>query len=645
MLAAGLACLFVALTAPQPAAATLSGAEAAAYKEALLAAERGRFDEAGRLAAGARERLPAKVIRWMQLASPGGGSFTEITAFLRENPGWPNQAGLRRAAEAVMPDSLPDDRVIAWFDDNPPLTNRGFMRYADALVAMGRGERALTLVRARWTGSTFSAADEQAFLSRYRAMLRAQDHAARLDSLLWERQEDAARRMFPLVDEGRRALAEARLGIAAGRGNADALLARVPAALRNDAGLIYERVRFRRQRGDTDGAVAMLQTQPSDTGRSVPWWTERHILARRAIEQGDYALAYRIAAGHRQEDGVAHADAEFLAGWLALRFLNRPSDAFAHFQKLHRSVSAPISKARGAYWSGRAAEAMGDREQARTWFRSASAFSTTFYGQLAANALGAAPALPVEPAVSRDAAAAFERRELVRVARLLAQIEGRDASRVTAFVRRISLDSKAPEDYALAARLARDIGRPDLAIAAAKDAAQEHVFLVDGGYPMLSNRGSRPEPALVHAIIRQESTFNPTIVSSAGARGLMQLMPGTAQLVARQLGIAHTPAKLNDPDHNVRLGSAYIADLLDRFNGSHVLAIAAYNAGPGRVSQWLTQYGDPRGQGIDIIDWIEMIPFSETRNYVQRVLEALIVYRGRLDGSRADLDLVKELRR
>ncbi|MGQ9371828.1 lytic transglycosylase domain-containing protein [Azospirillum sp. A39] len=599
-----------------------------------------------RLAARAKERLPAKVLRWMQLAAPGEASFAEIAAFLRENADWPNQAGLRRAAEAAMPATLPADQVIAWFEANPPLSGPGTLRYADALVAAGRGDRAVALVRERWTNGAVGEDDEPQFLARFGTVLRARDHAERLDSLLWTHRDDAARRLFPLVDDGHRLLAEARIAIAAGRGDVDAALARVPSSLREDPGLVYERLRYRRRRDDNDGAVEMLLRQPVDLGRPALWWTERHILARRAIDDGNYPLAYRIVAGHKQADGVPQADAEFLAGWLALRFLDRPGDAFEHFHALYTSVGAPISKARGAYWTGRAAEARGDREAARRWYGTAAALSTTFYGQLAASHLGVAPSLPAEPKPSQRDAAAYERRELVRAARLMAQIEGPRDERVTAFLRRLSLDSKTPEDYALAARLARAVGRAELAVAAAKDAAQNHIFLLESGYPVVETRGTSPEPALVQAIIRQESTFNPVIVSSAGARGLMQLMPGTAQLVARKLGVKHTVAKLtSDPQHNVRLGSAYIADLLDRFNGSHVLAIAAYNAGPARVSSWLDQYGDPRAQGIDVVDWMELIPFSETRNYVQRVLEALIVYRGRLQGARADLDLGRELRR
>lgn len=646
-LAASLTALLLLSTAPV-AAASLTAQDVTIYRQAFKAADDDRHDEALRIASQAKEKLPAKVIRWMALAAPGGGSFDEIASFIRENGDWPNQTQLRRQAEKAMPIDLDEDRVLAWFKQYPPLTAEGFLRHADTLMATGSADRAVKLVRARWVEANMTPADEEAFLGRYRSHLRPQDHKARIDRLLWERQEAAVRRMLPFFDEAYDLLIEARIALDSDSKNADAALARVPASLRNDPGLLFDRARYRRRKGDDAGALEILTQAPKDMGRPQAWWTERHILARRSIERGDYNLAYRLVKAHGQTEGNGVADAEFLAGFLALRYLDNPSDAFGHFHKLYRSVSAPISKARGAYWCGRAAEALGQTAQAKEWYAKAAQYGTTFYGQLAARHTGGSGRidLPAEPRVSNADATAFERREVVRAARMLAEIEGKEDERVTAFLRRISLDSKEPADYVLAAKLAREVGRRDLAVAAAKDAAQNDVFLVEAGYPMIDARPSAPEIALVHAIIRQESTFNTGIVSSAGARGLMQLMPGTAQLVANKLGLKHNNTKLtSDPDYNVKLGSAYLADMIDRFNGSYVMAIAAYNAGPTRVRQWIDTYGDPRTEAIDVVDWMELIPIYETRNYVQRVMEAMLVYRARIHGAKADLNLDKELRR
>ncbi|WP_348771440.1 lytic transglycosylase domain-containing protein [Azospirillum sp. SYSU D00513] len=630
-------------------AALLSGDDLAVYRQAFAAAGKDRHGEALRIASQAREKLPAKVIRWLELSAPGGGSFEEIAEFLREEPDWPNQAALRRQAEKAMPPDLGTDSVLSWFRKHPPLTLDGFRRHADTLLAAGETDRAAKLVRDRWVSADFSAGDEQDFLASYGRHLRTQDHKERLDRLLWERQEAPARRLLGFFDDTYDTLIEARLAYDTDARNPEAKLARVPASLRNDAGLLFDQIRYLRRKGDDDGALALLAKAPAKLGKPSAWWTERHILARRAIERRDFNLAYRIVEAHGQTEGGGLADAEFLAGFLALRFLDKPSEAFGHFHKLYRSVGAPISKARGAYWCGRAAEALGQKAQAKEWFETASQFGTTYYGQLAAKHLGGKGHidLPGEPKVSNAEATAFERRDLVRAARMLSEILGKDDSLTTAFLRRISLDAKTPTDFVQAAKLAREVGRRDLAVAAAKDAAQDNVFLVEAGYPMIKTQADRPESALVHAIIRQESTFNPLIASSAGARGLMQLMPGTAQQVAKQLGIRnHKLAQLTaDPDYNVRLGSAYLAEMIDRWNGSYVMAVASYNAGPARTRQWLDQFGDPREGAIDIVDWIELIPFSETRNYVQRVMEAMLVYRARIQGSRADLNLDKELRR
>jgi soluble lytic murein transglycosylase len=651
-LIAGLTSFFLLTALPLAApagAALLSGQDLAIYKSAFKAVEKDRHDEALSIAAQAKEKLPAKIIRWLALSAPGGGSFEEIAAFLREEPDWPNQSALRRQAELAMPPDLDADSVLSWFRKYPPLSNEGFQRYADTLLDSGDSERAAKLARDRWVATEFSVEDEQAFLARYGRLLRTQDHKDRLDRLLWGRQDAPARRLLGFFDDTYNTLIEARLAFDTDERNAEAKLARVPDSLRGDAGLLFDRIRYLRRKGDDDGAVALLAQAPAKLIKPSAWWQERHILARRAIERHDFNLAYRIVQAHGQTEGSGLADAEFLAGFLALRFLDKPSEAFGHFHKMYRSVGAPISKARGAYWCGRAADALGQKAQAKEWFETASGFGTTFYGQLAAKYLGGQGHidLPAEPRVSNADATAFERRDVVQAARMLAEILGSSDSLVTAFLRRISLDAKGPGDYVLAAKLAREVGRRDLAVAAAKDAAQNNVFLVEAGYPMIKAQAPSPEPALVHAIIRQESTFNPIITSSAGARGLMQLMPGTAQQVAKKLGIKnhrHTNLTAN-PDYNVRLGSAYLDDMIESFGGSYVLAIASYNAGPARTRQWLNQYGDPRTDAIDVVDWIELIPFSETRNYVQRVMEAMLVYRARIQGKRAELNLDRDLRR
>jgi soluble lytic murein transglycosylase len=649
-LAAALAGFFLLLSAPAGAAA-LSAADLDLYRQAFRAAGQEHWSEAHALAGRAREPLPAKVLQWLDLTRPDSpASFGRITAFIKANPDWPNQNGLRRQAEAALGEVAPAE-LRAWFASVPPTTAAGVGAYAEALIAAGEAERAAELVRRHWQAGAFNAEEEASFRARFQTTLRRGDHWARLDRLLWERQEAPARRLVPLVDDGHQALAEARLALASDEPGVEAALRRVPESLAADPGLLYDRLLWRRKKNLDEGALESLAAQPAAMGRPALWWTERHILARRAIERGDYALAYRLARNHGQSETQPVAEAEFLAGWLALRRLQQPGEAFQHFQRLYQAVQSPMSRSRGAYWSGRAAEALGDRRLAMDWFANAARFGTMFYGQLAAAALGGGDrpaAVATEPPVARDQSEAFNHRELVRVVRMLGEIEpGDPADRCALFLRRLIRDADRAVDLLLLSRLALEVNRPDLAIAAAKQAAQLGFDLGLAGYPAIPLQNTGPlEPALVLSVIRQESSFNPAIVSSAGARGLMQLMPATAKLVAGKLGQRHTDARLiSDPAYNIQLGSNYLGQLIETYDGSYIMAIAAYNAGLGRVKGWVEKFGDPRLGAIDPLDWIESIPIAETRNYVQRVLEALQVYRLRLGHGRSERSLAADLRR
>ena len=634
------ALLVAALLAGPVAAGDLSERDLDLYRAAFRFAQQDHWSEASARAVEAHERLPAKVVRWLDLARPrSGNSFLDIATFIRANPGWPNQTGLLRQAEETMPAELSAAEVVSWFEAHAPVSALGAGRYADALVARGEAGKAAALVRRFWLEASFvSAEDETAFRRRFAVMLLPRDHLARLDRVLWEHHSAAAQRLLSLVDDGHRAVAEARIALADDEPGLEAALRRVPEELQNEPGLAYERLRWRRHKDNDFGALDVLNHPPAELVRPALWWTERNALARRLLEKRDAAGAYKLVAGHGLTEGQPLAEAEFFAGWLALRQLHRPVEALAHFQRMLGAVSSPMSRARGAYWSGRAAEAAGELATAQEWYGKAAAFPTMFYGQLAAGALGSArpAALPAEPGVSEDETARFNRRELVRVARFLHEIDPRDnADRVGLFLRRMIRDAAGPADWVLLGRLALELRQPEQAIFAAKQAFQNGVTMIGSGYPMLALHGNGGvETGLALSLIRQESTFNTNIVSSAGARGLMQLMPATARLVAHKLKLRHTDERLiEDQDYNILLGTTYIREMIDSYGGSYLLAIAAYNAGSGRVDGWLTKFGDPRGGAVDPLDWMESIPIAETRNYVQRVLEALQVYRARLGQS------------
>ncbi|MFY8094330.1 MAG: transglycosylase SLT domain-containing protein [Niveispirillum sp.] len=665
-LAAMLLCLGIGLGGSGLAQAAGTTSDVGIYKQALRAADLGKMDEAQRLIRRAPDDTASQLLLWMQLTQPGTDAGWEaITGFMKRHPDWPNQAALRRNAEAKMPPDMPYAAVREWFEKNPPLSWVGVGRYSDALMETGASDKAIEMVRERYVNGGFGVQEERDFRQRFAGLLRPADHAARLDQLLWSEKVDEARRVMPLVDPGLQAVAEARIALAAMAPGVDGALRRVPAHLLNDPGLVYDRTRWRRRKEMNDGALVALATpQPEEHAHAADWWVERHILARRLMEQEQYAQAYDIVSAHAAKDGLAFAQAEFLAGWLALRKLNRPDAALKHFEALFRGTSSPVSRSRGAYWAGRALDALGDKERAATWFDTATTYGGTFYGLLAADHLGRPPgsAMPVEPDPTEEQRRAFNKREMVRVIHLLTRIEGADSDRTTLFMRKLATDAKTGEEYQLVGDLALTLKRKDLAITTSRAAWQDGFVLRQVGFPLLDMKApSRPEAALIHGIIRQESNFVATAVSSAGARGLMQVMPATALGVNKPASTAKPaaaakndkarqqdakqkkpPAKqasktstianrlTADPRFNVETGSTYLADLVDRFGGSYVLAIAAYNAGPGRVGGWVRDYGDPRGNGVDVIDWIETMPIYETRNYVQRVLENVHLYRARL---------------
>lgn len=631
------------------------------YARAFEALDQGRLDEARRLARDGKDRLGARIFRWAELQQPrSGASFEDIAGFIDANPHWPNQDTLARRAEEALIERTDDSVVLAWFALRGPATVDGAMRYIEALqrasdrvepkLRAAEREKLVKLIRDTWVGGSFGAAQETQFLKRYKQHLGPKDHVERLDRLIWDGRKDEARRQMARVDSDWKALAEARLRLQAMSGGVDPALRKVPANLLDDPGLLFERLRWRRRKGQEEGAREILRAPPHDLERPELWWNERAYLARKSIAAGRMMEAYAIVKDHRVSNGASFAEAEFLAGWIALRFLDKPKPALEHFTKLYEGSRFPVTKARGAYWAGRAAAASGEVAKSREWFQRAAGYAITYYGQLASTALDPAdrPAFPDTPRPTVDERQAFEKSDLADAARFLQEIE--QLNRVKAFITRLVLNAKTPGEHALAAEFATKLGRPDLAVSAAKRSAQvAGVMIPDHGWPTIPlSGGNPPERALVLATIRQESAFEADALSRAGARGLMQLIPPTARAVAKQLKLPSDRIEqrlLQDTSLNLRLGRAYLGGLIDDYGGSYVLAIAAYNAGPGRVQRWIKDNGDPRKPHIDVVDWIEMIPIDETRNYLHRVLENLQVYRWRLNPTQIARRIDQDLRR
>ncbi len=645
----GAALVSALLCSPAAPAETLSADDAREFSAALKAVDHQDARRFERHKDDVKNKVARKVLDWYRVSKGGfGADFEEIVAFAKAHPDWPYQGRIRARAEEALDARKSAKFVVDWFKEAEPKTSIGRDKLAAAMLALGDTENAQKLIRSAWIDGNFAKDHETQFYRKYRKYLTIGDNRERLDRLLWDGDYWPSRRMLYRVDAEYRKLAEARMALRRKVGNVDRLISLVPEELRDDPGLVYERLRWRRRAGKPS-ATEFLEDLPKDVPNPDRWWDERSVIARRLLQKGFVSEAYRVAAEHRltPDHAADHAEAEWLSGWIALRFLNEPETAAKHFKTMFDAVSYPVSRSRGAYWAARAAEAAKKKDEREKWLKEAAAHPTSYYGQLAIAALrpGEGLKLPPEASVPADVEKRFEKEDMVRAVRLLAAAG--EQERLRPFILALANKDPSPAWQTLTARLARLNARPDLAIRVTKDALNERGAYVPGGYPTLvppsSKRAKLPAP-LVLAIVRQESAFDKEAISSAGARGLMQLMPATAKSISKSAGVGFSLYRLTaDPDYNLTLGQSYLAGLLDDFKGSLPMAIAAYNAGPHRVRQWVRENGDPRDKEVDAVDWVEMIPLNETRNYVQRVLENLQVYRLQLAGTEVALGLAEDL--
>ena len=595
-----------------------------------------RWEDAGRAAATYADPVALKLVTYYRLLAPGAATADEITDFMTQSPDWPNQALLeRRRQEAIASD--PDlASTLAQCDRNKLTVPQTMLHCAEALANAGRNAEAAEAARHAWIAGI---GDEPAFLRRWSGAVGADDTWERFQRFAWH-DAAAAARQAPRLDPAHRAAAETRLALQRDAPNAEARLAALPTAMRRDPGMMLDHARWLRHADRPADALALWERVGEAAQNDAPadelagFWTERNLLARRLLHDGDAAGAYALTDRHGRITPEQTLDAEFLAGFIALRRLTDPAAAKRHFITLVELSKAAITQGRAHYWLGRAIAAAGGDPKPE--YQRAAAWPTTFYGQLAALALGDDPSALArritalhDPAYTRDQVLAFTDREVVRAAAML--VAWSDPHRARSFLMRMDELAPDPADRALTARFALRLGLPDTAVFVARRMGRDGLLLPEAGWPIAAEPPDGPVDASVAlGLIRQESSFDIGAVSPSGARGLMQLMPFTAQAVAKQIGAATSLVTLtSDPAHNMRLGTAYLREMLDRFDNSLPLATAAYNAGPHRVDEWLAANGDPRTGPIDMLDWIELIPLNETRNYVQRVLENVVVYRAR----------------
>jgi soluble lytic murein transglycosylase len=610
----------------------LTAAEAASLAAANKAVDESRWTDARAAVANFRHALLERYVEWsiLRVAPRTDATFAATWRFLRESPDWPEPEVLRRQAEDRIGPETPPSETFRYFTAFPPLTSTGHMRRMEAAQAASPNDLK-KFASDSWRGATFRNADENEFLNRYGQLLSGEDYIARFDRLMLEGKPQVARDLVAKLPPDYQPLANARLAMATRAADAVTVLRGVPAAKLDEPAIKLERAQWLRRTGSLDEVRALLAKPVAS--QNDAWWNERNQVARDLLGAGRAADAYAVVAPHGLTKGVSFAEAEFLAGWIALRHLKKTAEAQKHFQTLHDGVTTAISKSRAAYWLGRTHEAAGRAKEAGDWYGRAASFGQTFYGQLATRKLpGTAARLPSDPVASDADRQTLGGRELVTMARYLGQAG--DFERTRPFLLRLARMVTAPGETALLAQLAIELKRPDVALTVARRATETGVVLFDTAFPVVDLGATGAiERALALAVTRQESSFNAAAVSSSGALGLMQLLPTTARDVAGKLGIPFIQEKLTrDPAYNVQLGSQYLTEMLGRFGGSYELAAAAYNAGPNRVARWLETMGDPRAGKIDMVDWIEMIPFRETRNYVQRIMEGVVVYRDRLNG-------------
>jgi soluble lytic murein transglycosylase len=617
-----------------------------ALKQAVDLVGKGRVDEATNIESTISDPLAKKLIEWLVLRSDDSNAdFSRYAAFMTANPSWPSIVTLRRRAESVLwQDRSDPTTVLNFFRTDPPHTAKGRFALARALLTQGNSAGAHDAVREAWRSDGFSADLEAQARDTFAGLITADDDKARMDARLYAEDDDAGLRAAHHLDGTELAIAKARAAVINQDGNAKALLEAVTAAAQHDPGYIFSRVQWLRHANKIDEAGRWMLSAPHDPAvlRDVDqWWVERRQLSRKLLDLGDFKMAYEVASGTAPPNNENfRADQQFTSGWIALRFLHDPAVALAHFAHIAEGVANPITLARAFYWQGRAAEAAGHDHDARSYYETAARYPTAYYGQLARARLGLDEVtLRGVPEPSPD----LRGLEVARLFDMLYAIDARDVIAIMA----ADLADKANDPAALTtlAEIARrhDDARTTLLIgkgALGRGFALEQYAFPDFGVPDFQQIGPQVERYVIYSIVRQESAFNPKVVSGANAYGLMQVTPPAGRDTAKRFNVSFDQRRLaGDVVYNCQLGSAELGNDISIWRGSYILAFVAYNAGPRRAKEWIDQYGDPRDPKVDPVDWIERIPVSETRFYVQRVLENMQVYRARFDnGSRLSID-------
>ena len=607
-------------------------------KKAISEMQKSKWTTSLKIAKKAKNKSIYNFIQWKHLLTSGNqASFYDYKVFIDQNSKYPRIGRLKYLAEHKLSTAkISPKKIIDWFDSKEPLSGYGKMIIGESFILTGNKDKGKKLIKEGWITADLSKNELKFFRKKFKKYLNADDYIKRADYLAWNNKYWDLKRLLRYLPKDYELLYTARQILMTRGYGVDQAIKNVPEKFKNDAGLNYDRLKWRRKRGRVDSSLEILLSIKNDKNYLVEpekWWKEREIISRALIYKKKYEIAYKISSNHGMSKGSDFAAAEWMSGWIALSFLNDPLIAKDHFQNFYKNVNYPISTSRGAYWLGRTYEKLGDKEQSMYWYDIASKYLTTYYGQLAFLKLDPSGKFELnkDMVIDDKYRYIFFNKELVKITYLLNELK---KDKYTKFIlRHLANDNIQKGSEVLAAELATNIQRYDFAIQISKISSYQKRFHNKFNYPIIStpkkiNGRKIPESAFILSIIRQESEFDLSANSHAGAKGLMQLMPYTAKLVSKQAKLPYSKSRLtSDPEYNINLGSHYIAGLILQYEGAYPFAIAAYNAGPNRVKYWKKINKNPQKKQINYVDWVELIKFRETRNYVQRVLENYNVYR------------------
>ena len=608
-------------------------------KETVQFIKEKKWNSALKSASRVKDKEFRNLITWMHLKTTrNGASFNDYKKFIEQNEDYPRINRIRYLAEEkiYLRNNSPTS-IINWFEKYPPLGGLGKIKLAEAYLEKGQIEKVKELIKEGWITAQIRKNDLGYYRAKFKKFIDSDDHIKRADYLAWERKYWDLKRMLKYLPTDQRALYNARQILMSNSYGVDNAISKVPQYLKEDPGLEFDRLRWRNRRGRLDGSLEILYRNSLKTEsqmvRPDKWWDQRESVVRSLIYKKRYKTAYKISSEHALSAGPSFAEAEWLSGWIALTFLNSPEYAINHFQNFYNNVGYPISLARGAYWLGASYELLEETELSKQYFTEAAKFPMTYYGQLAFNKInpGGNFELKDQSYFDNEYEKEFKKNKLIRHLILLKELNATQLGK-DIFKHLADLNIEKGSEV-LAADLATSLERYDFAIQISKKASYEKRFYNKYNYPIIAtpkviNNKTMPKSEVILAIIRQESEFDKSANSWAGARGMMQLMKYTAKIVAKQAKLPYSISGLTrDPEYNIKLGSYYFNSLIEDYNGVYPFAIAAYNAGPNRVKTWRRVNGDPSKGQISYINWIEQIRFEETRNYVQRVLENINVYK------------------